>query len=228
MATTSSRPRHGEWPSPTCPCRPTPRRSRLLHPQKHASRRRFALPSTEERVTMETATSRPAAICTGDIDWPAHWRTLVETREATSPASVVAGSSRWDNRAERFARMTRALDASADPFVRAVQEVLRPGDTLLDVGAGAGRYSMPLAPLVSRLTAVEPSDGMRAQFTQEATRRGFQNITLIASTWENAQVETHDVAFAANVLYFVPDAVRFVEKLDRSTRRTCLLLHRVE
>jgi SAM-dependent methyltransferase len=166
-------------------------------------------------------------IRTGGVDWPAYWRTMVEAREAARHAAPPAGGSRWDGRAERFAFLTRLLDA-ADPFVTTLKSVLRADDTVLDIGAGAGRYSLPLAEAVRHVTAVEPSAGLRAQLARAATERGLSNVHIVPSSWEVAEVEPHDVTFAANVLYFVPDAVRFIEKLNRSARRACFILHRME
>ena len=163
----------------------------------------------------------------GGVDWPAYWRAMVEAREAARHAAPPAGGSRWDGRAERFAFLTRSLDA-ADPFVTTLKSVLRAADAVLDVGAGAGRYSLPVAEAVRRVTAVEPSAGMRAQLARAATERRLSNVHIVPSSWEVAEVEPHDAAFVANVLHFVPDAVRFIEKLDRSARRACFILHRVE
>lgn len=177
---------------------------------------------------MASVATRAPRIVAGGIDWPTRWREMVEAREAAGPGNFGAGGSRWEGRAERFARLTRALDASTDPFVRVLSEALQPTDSVLDVGAGAGRYSMPIAAKVARLTAVEPSTGMRASFEEEAARRGINNITIVPSGWEDADVQSHDVAFVANVLYFVKDAVRFIEKLDAHGRRACFIHHRVE
>jgi len=137
---------------------------------------------------------------------------MVEARETSGPGNFQAGGSRWEARAERFARLTRGLNASTDPFIQVLKEALRPADAVLDVGAGAGRYSLPIAPSVARLTAVEPSAGMRANLEEEAARRGITNVAVVATSWEDAEVEPHDVAFVANVLYFVKDAMGFVEK----------------
>ncbi len=177
---------------------------------------------------MVSAATRATPVVPGGIDWAARWRELVESRETVGPGGFEAGGSRWEGRAERFARLTRGLDAATDPFVRALKAELQPGDAVLDVGAGAGRYSLPIAPSVARLTAVEPSNGMREAFAHEADRRGIRNINLVAGGWQEAKVEPHDVAFVANVLYFVKDAARFVEKLDAHARRACFILHRVE
>jgi SAM-dependent methyltransferase len=172
--------------------------------------------------------TRAPAIRAGGIDWPDRWRQMVHAREMGGLPDFRAGGNRWEGRAERFARLTRSLDAATDPFVNALTDILHPTDAVLDVGAGAGRYSMPIASKVARVTAVEPSTGMRANLQQEAERRGLANIEVVASSWEEAQVEIHDVAFAANVLYFVPDAVPFLEKMDRCARRACFILHRVD
>ena len=177
---------------------------------------------------MVSATSRAPAVVPGGIDWAARWRQLVENREAGGPGGFQAGGTRWEGRAERFARLTRSLDAATDPFVRTVRETLQPTDTLLDVGAGAGRYSLPLAERAAHVTAVEPSAGMREAFAQEKERRGISNIEIVAGSWEDADISPHDVAIVANVLYFVKDAVAFIEKLDAHARRACFILHRVE
>src|SRR5436190_19515882 len=174
-----------------------------------------------------TATRAPA-IAVGGIDWPARWRQMVEAREAAGPGGFGAGGSRWEGRAERFARLTRALDPDTDPFVRVLTAALHPTDTVLDVGAGAGRYSLPIASMVRRLTAVEPSAGMRASFAEELERRGITNVDIVGDSWANARVEQHDVVMVANVLYFVREAVDFIEKLDQHARRACFILHRVE
>lgn len=169
-----------------------------------------------------------AAIRAGEVDWANNWRRKVEARQAADSARVGAGSNRWDDRAQRFARLTRSLDRSSDPFLLALKHAARPADTVLDVGAGAGRYALPLAPDVTRVTAVEPSAGMRSQLEREAAAQGLTNISIVAAGWEEAHVDPHDIAFVAHVLYFVRDVVPFLEKLDRSARRACYILHRVE
>jgi SAM-dependent methyltransferase len=177
---------------------------------------------------MALVAHRAAPIRAGGIDWAAHWRQMVEARQASETRRAPEGQNRWDDRAQRFARLTQGLDPATEPFVLALKSALRPTDTVLDVGAGAGRYSMAIAPAVARLTAVEPSPGMRAAFEAEAKSRGLGNVQLVAGSWEEADIEPHDVAFVANVLYFVPDAVAFIEKLDRAATRACYIFHRVE
>lgn len=172
---------------------------------------------------METSPSRPRPIAPGGLDWAANWKHKVEVR-----AAHPVGARNWDDRAGRFARMTAELNASRDPLVRALTEAVRPEDSALDVGAGAGRYALPLSKLAARVTAVEPSAGMRTSLEQTLNEREVSNVTVVPGAWQDVSVEPHDVVLCAHVLYFVADVVPFIEKLDRAARRTCYIYLRVD
>jgi SAM-dependent methyltransferase len=170
-----------------------------------------------------------ATLQAGGVDWPTHWRQKAE-------ASQVAGarteprdeSDAWGTRAGRFANMAQALDPKTDPLALAIREAVRPTDHVLDVGAGAGRYTFAVAPLVEHVTAVEPSAGMRAALLEGISTRGVSNVSVVPSAWQQAEVEPHDVALVSSVLYFVVDGAAFLEKLDQCATRACYIFHRVE
>ena len=109
-----------------------------------------------------------------------------------------------------------------------LREALGAAGTLLDVGAGAGRYAIPLALAASRVTAVEPSPGMRSHLEAAIDRAHLNNIVVVPTTWEEADVEPHDVVLASNVLYPIAEVVPFVRKLDRYARRAAYVLIRVD
>ncbi|GAC1547902.1 MAG: class I SAM-dependent methyltransferase [Herpetosiphon sp.] len=166
----------------------------------------------------------------GEMNWEANWRQIVETRRQSIEALGNQGpqSGYWDRRAERFARMTREFELANDPFGSVLLEELRPSDSVLDVGAGAGRHSIALASIVRLVTAVEPATTMLAHLEAEAERRGFDNVVVVASAWEEAAVEPHDIVLASHVLYPIAEAVTFLRKLDAATRRVCYITLRVD
>ena len=142
-----------------------------------------------------------------ETDWEAHWKQLVAER-----ASLAAGHSDphyWDRRAKTFARTTQAR---ADEFLQVLQPFLSPRKTLIDVGAGAGRHSVPLADRLEWVTAVEPSEGMRGEMPPR------DNMTVIASTWEDAEVAPADLVICSHVLYGVADPVPFIKKMNDAAR----------
>lgn len=92
--------------------------------------------------------------------------------------------------------------------------------SVLDVGAGRGRASLPLAVLGHDLTAVEPDAGMADGFEEEAARLGVP-ARLVRGRWPEmaGQVSQADVVVSANVVYDVADIGPFVAALDDTARR---------
>ncbi len=174
--------------------------------------------------------SESTGIIAGNVDWAAHWRELVETRRVVVEGLANQGPQTgfWDQRAGRYARRVQSLDPATDPLTQMLLGLVRPGDTVLDVGAGTGRYAIPLAEVASRVTAVEPAQAMRAQFEQALGEGGPKNIEIVASTWEEADVAPHEMVLCANVLYPIADIVPFITKLDTHARRVVAIIIRVD
>lgn len=150
-----------------------------------------------------------------EIDWAARWRQLVMDR--ASLAAGHADSHYWDRRARSFARSTHAR---ADEFLRILDPYLSPRKTLIDVGAGTGRHATPLAARLEWVTAVEPSEGMRSHIPP------LDNMTIVASTWEEAEVASADLVISSHVMYGVAEPIPFLEKMQRSARERVFVMMR--
>ena len=148
------------------------------------------------------------------IDWVERWGDIVRQRSGSAGRDH---TSYWDRRAPSYARITRHR---TDDFIRVVDPFLSPRKTLIDAGAGAGRHSVPLADLVEWVTAVEPSEGMRAQIPPR------DNMTVIASTWQDAEVAKADIVICCHVLYGVEEPVPFIAKLQASARDRVFIMLR--
>jgi SAM-dependent methyltransferase len=149
-----------------------------------------------------------------DVDWVLHWRTLVEARMAE-----VGGRKEdfWNRRAPRFALSMRG---QADPFLEFLEPWLSTTRTLIDVGAGTGRHSAPLAGRLDWVTAVEPSQGMRDRIPRA------DNMTVIGSSWQDAEPAPADLLICCHVLYPVAEPVPFIEKMERAARERVFIVLR--
>lgn len=95
---------------------------------------------------------------------------------------------------------------------------------VIDVGAGGGRITVPLAQCVRELVAVEPSPAMRDVLARAAAELDVHNIEIVASNWEDAEVTPAELVFAAHVTYSVPHIEPFLRKMDRAaTHRVALI-----
>ena len=152
----------------------------------------------------------------------ARWHRLVTDRlaevERLSPGRGSFSGAFWDRRADRYAANVKATDIERDPFLRALRRATDPAGTAIDVGAGTGRFALGLAGGVRHVTAVDPSAGMLAILRRHAEQAGVTNVTTVQGTWEEAATQVADVVFSAFVLTLVPDARRFVSKLDAAAR----------
>ena len=142
------------------------------------------------------------------------------------PAHAGRSPSHWDGLASTFSRLAERTDPGNDPVLSLVRKRISPEKTLLDVGAGAGRYAVHLAPHVRQVIAVEPSAGMRAALAEQVAKRELSNVTVVAGAWQEADVDPADVVLAANVLYWTADIAPFLRKLLAHARERCLIVQR--
>ena len=131
------------------------------------------------------------------------------------------GFSQWDRAAARFrADPKRELSADAATIASYVQ----PGDVFMDVGGGAGRYSLPIALKCRESICVDPSPGMGREFNASAAEAGISNARFVETDWVEAPNDViGDVTLVAHVTYFVPHIRPFVEKLVAQTRRRVII-----
>lgn len=161
------------------------------------------------------------------FDWVDQWRQIVVAREGQETRlrgkAGLTTSNLWDERADRFRSGIQRGAGRADRFLELLSSYVTPQRSVLDVGAGFGRHALPLAKLVKQVIAVEPSQGMRRFLEADAAKQGLRNLSVVPSTWEEAQVEPCDIVYCSHVVYRVLDIRRFIEKLRDHTKGTCFI-----
>jgi SAM-dependent methyltransferase len=104
-----------------------------------------------------------------------------------------------------------------------VASQLRDTDTLLDVGGGAGRMSLPLASGCGEVVCVDPSPGMSEIFAEAVRDATIANARFVLSDWLDAGGVEGDVALVSHVTYFVSQIEPFLAKLNAVTRRRVII-----
>ena len=172
-----------------------------------------------------------------DIDVPGDLVAALETRWADRVKANADQVERFreapDGR-DFYATVSRTFIADParddDLVLDALLAIARPGDTWLDVGAGAGRYALPIARHVREVIAVDPSSSMLAALDAGATAHGIGNIQAIAGRWPADSAlrsaigpdPVADVVLISHVGYDIAAIEPFLEALERSARRTCV------
>lgn len=164
-----------------------------------------------------------------DVDTPADLAALAEEAWA---ARVRANREQVDRIREvpdgsDFYRPVSGLfradpDRTDDPVLARLLAFTRPGQTWLDIGAGAGRYALPIARLAREVIAVEPSAGMLTALREGASAAGISNVRLIHDRWPMANPPTADIALIAHVGYDVEAIGPFLDAMEAAARQRCV------
>jgi SAM-dependent methyltransferase len=152
-----------------------------------------------------------------ETDWLKLWRELVLAGPPTSNSEL----------AKRYKVHARKRDERPDQLLDFILREIDGDTTVLDIGAGSGRWTIPLAKIAKTVTAVEPSSAMVDNLRRNIASAKLNNIQITQSSWEGAIVKPHDITICAHAMYSSPDLASFVRKIERYTTRTCYLAIRL-
>lgn len=154
----------------------------------------------------------------GAVDrWEAKLRALAIPDEIIADAP----ESPWTLPVELFKkRAENALAGKPPSSTPYALEVLPEGGSVLDVGAGAGAASLPLAHKASRITAFDTSEDMLQAFAEQAGPTGVQAETILGTWPDDAdRAPAADVVVCHHVLYNAPALEPFVAALTSHALR---------
>lgn len=155
-------------------------------------------------------------------DWALLWRELV-TRTADSDPGRCAGDY-WAGRAESFDDRLRRAGNHPDRLLEFVLARIAPDHTVLDIGAGTGGWTLPMARRAALVTALDSSASMREVLWRKIEAEAADNIEVRAGTWPDTPVKPHDHVLAAHSAYGTADLPRFVNAMTAAARRNCYLV----
>ena len=132
-----------------------------------------------------------------------------------------SGADLWGGASARQFRFDprRELDRN----MGVIASYIQPYDVMVDVGGGAGRVCLPLALRCKEVFNIEPSPGMGAEFESLAQEAGITNARLVAASLAEAQAPKGDIAFTADVTYFVRDITDFIRQLEAAAARRVMI-----
>jgi CTP:molybdopterin cytidylyltransferase MocA/SAM-dependent methyltransferase len=127
---------------------------------------------------------------------------------------------------------------TGDAVLEALLDLVRSGDTWLDVGAGAGRFALPLAraldPSGGSVIALDTSRAMLESLREIAEDYAIENVRVVEARWPPVDAGAAgafgaDVALIAHVGYDIEEIGPFLSALEEAADRMCVavLMERV-
>jgi len=172
-----------------------------------------------------------------DIDTRAD---LVAVLESAWAARVRANAEQVDrfrevpDGADFYAPVTGLFRADPtrtdEPALDVLLRLVRPGERWLDIGAGAGRYALPiaraLAPSGGEVIAVDASGSMLDGLREIAAEHAIDNVRVVETRWPPADPTAFeaDVALIAHVGYDIGAIGPFVDAMESAAGRLCIAM----
>lgn len=172
-----------------------------------------------------------------DVDRPADLEALLADawgRRVRDNAAQVERVRETPDGSDFYATVSRTFVADParedDPVLEALRAHLRPDETWLDIGAGAGRYALPLARKAHEVIAVDPSPSMLDALRAAMVAHGITSIRAVEGRWPpDAALRAAlgpdpvaDVALIAHVGYDVEAIGPFIDAMEAAARRRCI------
>jgi ubiquinone/menaquinone biosynthesis C-methylase UbiE len=157
----------------------------------------------------------------GVLDWSENRKSmLLSTHRIKS-----CNPSYWDKCAIDFNENTAHMHELTKEQVNRLP--LMPEHTVLEIGAGTGRITIPVAQNVKQVTAVEPSARMLAFLRANAQKAHVNNISYINKPWEElnvGDVSPHDFVVASFSFFMVDLAKELMKMHILANERVYLFL----
>lgn len=158
------------------------------------------------------------------------WHEILDARAKQMDAAYArlgrTSADFWERRAKNYHRSTKET-VTSDPLFLKLRQVVTQDTTVLDVGAGTGRFTLALAPYAQHITAIEPNAAMLNYLQQDAAEEKLPYISSLLTSWQDAPVDLKaDVVVCSHVLYPIWDVDTFVAKLRAATRNACYIYMR--
>jgi SAM-dependent methyltransferase len=173
---------------------------------------------THERTTLSGSLLRPDPAELGR-----EWERIVrEDYEQVESVREWRDADYYQPIARHFTADPRRSD---DEILNRLKDLSQPGAVWLDIGAGGGRYALPLALVSKAVIAVEPSQGMRDALSAQCEEHGITNVEIHDYRWPEGSGEFRaELALNSHVGYDVRDINGFVDGLERASREWCVSL----
>jgi len=152
-----------------------------------------------------------------EIDWLELWRELATRKHHPETDRLV----------ERYKAHGNKRKERPDALLGFVLNELDGNETAIDVGAGDGRWTIPLAQKIKSVTAIEPNSRMRDMLKENLDNTGVRNVKILSQTWEDTSPSIHDIVVCAHGMYASADLAAFVHKMDGAARKRCYMAIRL-
>lgn len=139
-------------------------------------------------------------------------------KKAAGPGKGIGG---WDGQADFYNQMASMEKEFTLNQIDCLD--IGPEDTVLDIGCGPGRITVPVAKRAGSVTSLDASPRMLEYCRKNAEAEGLGNVTTMLADWEDQEsfneIGMHDIVIASRSI-----ALHDIEKMTSFARRCAAIV----
>ncbi|MEP7214781.1 MAG: methyltransferase domain-containing protein [Anaerolineaceae bacterium] len=97
-------------------------------------------------------------------------------------------------------------------------------DRWLDIGAGGGRYALPLALASREVVALDPSEGMLRVLREGMAEHDIRNVRIVQSRWPASEEIRVDACLISHIGYDIEEIGPFLNAMEEAAGRLCVAI----
>lgn len=132
----------------------------------------------------------------------------------------------WDSMADGFKDFSIPTK-NDNLFIRMVEEknLIKESDSVLDIGCGAGKYSIVISDKCKSILGIDISSKMIKFANDKAKEFNKTNVNFIKEDWGNLELDKYNRSFDVVFAHMTPaiNSAKTFEKMIKASRRVCIM-----
>lgn len=152
------------------------------------------------------------------------WKEFQEQSQYFRRVREDGEESTWSTLAPTYDEVVYPQNQHLDLAARLISR-LPPDFTGIEIGAGPGTLTIPLANHLQQLLVIEPSPSMRQVLENRLALANLTNVSILPQKWEDVTGLRADVVIAGGCLYAFDDIAAILLKMRQTAGTMVILTH---
>ncbi|NMS90660.1 class I SAM-dependent methyltransferase [Clostridioides difficile] len=165
-----------------------------------------------------------------DIDFEKKWHEYIESKEGYSKERA------FDDEVERlfFKKLSHKYDDKPTLYDYSkevfdfIDKLIEKGKNLIEIGAGTGKFTIPLSKKCKVVIANDFSRDMLDMLEEKIRGHNITNIKTIQGKWEDVNFECSDYILSVNSLYRIWNIKDALNKMNKLAKEKVIIVRTIQ
>lgn len=161
------------------------------------------------------------------INWQNTWKEM--RKERTGKFKISCDDDFFKKSADCFYRQIKANDYEfGRKAVEKLSGIINSDFNVLEIGAGPGSLTIPLAKRVNKVYSIEFSKKAVKQLELNLLEEKLENVEIINKNWSDLNDEEikgkYDLVVCSHFLWQMQDLAKLITRMERASRSCCAII----